>query len=367
MHMDAPTLPVRETQPQDLTERLFAAAVATGDVFSVYLGDRLGYYQSLVTDDALTSSALAARTGTVERYAREWLEHQAVSGILTVENPDAHALVRRFRLPEAHHAALVDFQGLACMTPMLRLLVGSSQVLPLVEAAFRTGGGVPYTAYGDVRDAIAFCNQPLFANLLGTEWLPAIPDVHHRLSTDPTARVADVGCGLGWSSIAIAEAYPLVHVDGFDLDEASIAAAQANAVARGVADRVTFQVRDAGDPTLAGHYTLACAFECIHDMSDPVSVLRAMRHLVGSDGTTLIADERVAETFVAPGEPMERLLYALSLLHCLPVGMADNPSVATGTIMRPDIFRQYAAQAGFHTVEILPIQSDAWYFYRLRG
>ncbi len=365
--MDISTDTTKDDPAQDLTERLFAAAVATGDVFAIYLGDRLGYYQALATDDALTSSALASRTGTVERYAREWLEHQAVSGILTVDNPDADALVRRFRLPTAHHAALVDLQGLACMTPMLRLLVGSGQVLPLVENAFRTGGGVPYTAYGEVREAIASCNQPLFSNLLGTEWLPAIPDLHHRLSTDPTARVADIGCGLGWSSIAIAETYPLVHVDGFDLDDASIAAAQANAVARGVADRVTFQVRDAGDPTLAGNYTLACAFECIHDMPDPVSVLRAMRRLVHGDGSVLIADERVAETFAAPGEPMERLLYALSLLHCLPVGMADEPSVATGTIMRPDVFRQYAAQAGFQAVEILPIESDAWYFYRLSG
>jgi 2-polyprenyl-3-methyl-5-hydroxy-6-metoxy-1,4-benzoquinol methylase len=334
-------------------------------VFSVYLGDRLGYYQALAAGEALTSTDLAARTGTAERFAREWLEHQAVTGILAVESPEADALTRRFHLPVAHREALVDFQSLACMTPMLRLLVGAGQALPLVEAAFRTGGGVPYTAYGEVRDAIAAANRPLFANLLGQEWLPAIPDVHHRLSTDPAARVADVGCGLGWSSIAIAQAYPFVQVDGFDLDEASIAAARENAAASGVADRVSFQVQDAGAPTLAGNYALACAFECIHDMSDPVSVLRAMRHLVGTDGVVLVADERVGETFAAPGEDMERLMYTFSMLHCLPVGMSDTPSVATGTVMRPDTLRRYAEQAGFDSVEILPIESDSWYFYRL--
>ena len=355
-------------ESQGLTERLFSAAVAAGEVFAVYLGDRLGFYEALAAaDNPLTSAELAARTGTAERYAREWLEQQAVSGILTVDDPDAEARARRFQMPEAHRAALVEYQDLACMTPMLRLLVGCSQVLPQVEAAFRSGGGVPYTAFGEVRDAIASCNHPLFANLLGTEWLPAIPDVHARLTTDSAARVADIGCGLGWSSIAIAEAYPLVQVDGFDLDADSIAAAQENAVARGVADRVRFQVRDAGDPALAGNYTLACAFECIHDMADPVSVLRAMRRLVGEGGTALVADERVAESFTVSPTEMERLMYTVSLLHCLPVGLADAPSVATGTIMRPDTFRGYAAQAGFQDVEILPIENDAWYFYRLTG
>jgi 2-polyprenyl-3-methyl-5-hydroxy-6-metoxy-1,4-benzoquinol methylase len=205
--------------------------------------------------------------------------------------------------------------------------------------------------------------RPLFHNLLGREWLPAMPDIDARLRAG--AAVADIGCGAGWSSIAMARAYPNARVDGFDLDDASIELARRNACEAGVGDRVTFQTRDAGDPTLAGRYDLVCAFECIHDMANPVAALRAMRHLAGEGGTVLIGDEKVADVFTAPGDEIERFMYGFSVLHCLPVGRAERPSAATGTVMRQDILRRYAADAGFRAVETLPITHDWWRFYRL--
>ena len=194
-----------------------------------------------------------------------------------------------------------------------------------------------------------------------------MPDLHDRLLADPPARVADIGMGLGWSSIAIARAYPAARVDGFDLDDASVAAARANAEAAGVADRVGFHLRDAGDPDLAGRYDFALAVECIHDMPDPVAVLSAMRRLVGEGGPVLVVDEKVAETFTAPGDEIERLMYGFSILHCLPVGMVEQPSAATGTVIREATMRRYAGEAGFRQTEVLPVAHDFFRFYRLTG
>jgi 2-polyprenyl-3-methyl-5-hydroxy-6-metoxy-1,4-benzoquinol methylase len=207
----------------------------------------------------------------------------------------------------------------------------------------------------------------MFLNQLGQEWFPSIPDVHRRLQAEPPARVADVGCGSGWSSLAIARAYPLVRVDGLDLDEASIIEAQKNAAESGLGDRVTFEVRNAADPGLAGQYDLVTAFETLHDMADPVGALRAMRALVGDAGAVVIADERVAEEFTAPGDELERFNYGWSALHCMPVGMVEPPAVGTGTVMRPATLRRYANEAGFSDVETLPIEHDFWRFYRLAG
>ena len=154
-----------------------------------------------------------------------------------------------------------------------------------------------------------------------------------------------------------------MRVDGYDLDEPSIELARRNAEQAGVADRVSFHVRDAADPELSGSYDLATAFECVHDMGRPVEALRAMRRMVGEDGAVIVADERVADSFHAPGDDTERLMYGWSVLFCLPTGLADEPSV--GTVMRQQTLRRYATEAGYEDVEILPIENDLWRFYRL--
>lgn len=352
--------------PDDLVERLFGAVLGAMDVFAVYLGDKLGFYRALDEVGPATSGELARRTGTAERYVREWLEQQAVTGILLCDDPTAAAHERRYRLPDGYGTVLVDPESLAAMAPLAQVFVGCVKPLPQLLEAFRTGGGVPYEDYGpDLHEGQAGTTRPQFHHLLGQEWIPAMPDIHARLQASPPARVADIGMGLGWSSIAIARTYPNVHVDGFDLDEASVRAAQANAKAAGVAHRVTFHHRDAGDPELAGRYEFALAIECIHDMSNPVEVLSGMRRLVGDGGTVLIVDEKVADWFTAPGDDVERMMYGWSILHCLPVGMVEQPSAETGTVIRESIMRRYAEGAGFREVAVLPIEHDFFRFYRL--
>jgi len=344
-----------------LVERLFAAVLGFSDLYAVYLGDRLGLYRALASRDAATPAELAAATSTDERYVREWLEQQAVTGFLEVE-PDG-----RFSLPADYREVFVDPDSLDCMAPFIRMMVGMASPLPALVEAYRTGDGVPYPEYGaDTREGIAEMNRAMFVNQLATEWFPAVADVHERLSADPPARVADLGCGSGWSSIAIARAYPKVSVDGLDLDAASVELARRNAEAEGLGDRVRFRQADAGDPELAGRYDLVTAFECIHDMARPVEALRAARGLLADGASLVVADERVAERFDAPGDEVERLMYGFSVLHCLPVGRADHPEPAgTGAVMRPATLERYAREAGFAAVEVLPIENLFWRFYRL--
>lgn len=347
--------------------RLFEANIITMEVLTIYLGDRLGLYRALAEEGGVTPAELASRTGTHGRYVREWLEQQAVSGILDVEDTEAEPAARRYSLPSGHAEVLLDRDSLNYLMPVTRISVGLTTVLPALVEAFRNGGGVSWADYGaDALEGQADGNRPLFINLLGTEWLPAIPDVHARLLADPPARVADIACGAGWSSIAIAQAYPKAQVDGFDLDDASIDMARKNAEDEGVNDRVTFAVHDASDPGLIGSYHLVTVFEALHDMSRPVEVLGTIRGLLADGAIVIIADERVPEKFTAPGDDMDRLYYGWSVLCCLPAGMSEQPSAATGTIMRPSILRRYASEAGFNDVEILPIEHDLWRFYRLR-
>src|SRR5829696_3298822 len=267
-----------EQRREALVERVFGSAIGLMELLSIYVGERLGLYRALAEGGAATAPELAAATGTNGRYAREWLEQQAVAGILEVEDERAEPEARRYWLPEGHDEVLLERDSLYYVAPFAQQMVSITRPLPAVLEAFKTGGGVPYPEYGkDMREGVAYGNRPMFVNLMGTEWLPAVADVHERLQADPPARVADIGCGVGWSSISMARAYPKVLVDGFDLDEDSIVEAKANAEAEDLTDRVTFQIRDAADPELSGRYDLAIAVECIHDMGRPVEALRAMR------------------------------------------------------------------------------------------
>ena len=345
----------------ELTERLFAAAVGTFDLAGVYLGDRLGLYRSLEADGPATPEDLAARTGTDARYVREWLEQQAVGGVLDVDQG------HRFSLPEPHAAVLADADSLSYMAPLSRMVTAAMGRLPDLVDAYRSGAGIGWDAYGpDMRDGQATFNRPAFLHLLGREWLPAIEDLDRRFRADPPARIADVGCGEGWSTIAIARAYPKAQVTGIDLDAPSVEAARRNAVEAGLDGQVEFREGDAAELT-GGPYDAAIIIEAVHDMANPVPVLRAIRDALIPGGSLIVVDERVAETFAAPGNDLERFMYGWSITTCLPDGRSRSPSVATGTVMRPDTLRGYASEAGFSALEILPIENDFFRFYRLSG
>lgn len=343
-------------------ERLFASALGTMDVFTVYLGDRLNLYRILAEHGPLTAGELAERAGMYARYAREWLEQQAATAILEVDDPAKPEEERRFSLPAGHAEALIDPESPYAMAAICRSLAALGGVLPKLVNAYRTGEGVAVEG-PDAVEAQGDFNRPWLVSSFATEYLPLIPDVHEKLNAG--GRVADIACGVGWAAVAIARGYPATTVDGFDMDEPAIALARSIAQEAGVADRVTFEACDAADPSLSGQYDLAVIVEALHDMSRPVDVLASVRRLLAPGGTLILADERVADAFYAPADETERLFYGYSVLDCLPTGMVSKPSAETGTVMRRPTLEGYAKEAGFSAVAVLPIEHDFLRFYRL--
>jgi 2-polyprenyl-3-methyl-5-hydroxy-6-metoxy-1,4-benzoquinol methylase len=346
--------------------RLFEEFLGTMDVFAIYLGQRLGFYETLADGGPATSAELAKRGGANERYTREWLEQQAASGILEVDDPVKDAQTRRFRISPAHAEVLTDAESLNYLVPLAGAIAALARKTDRLVEVYRTGEGISWGEFGaEMRESQAAGNRPFFLHQLGKEVLPAITEVDERLRADPPARVADIACGGGWSSIAVAKQYPKVAVDGFDLDAPSVDLARTNLRGSGVEDRVRFEVRDAADPGLSGRYDLVLIVEALHDMSQPVEALRAARQLLADRGSVVVIDERTAEKFAAPGDDLDRFFYGFSLLCCLPDGMSRQPSAATGTVMRPETLRRYAAAAGFRELVVLPMEPSFFRVYRL--
>jgi SAM-dependent methyltransferase len=349
-----------------VADRVLSAAVGTLDILAIALGARLGYYRILAERAPLTPPALAAASGTAPRYAREWLEQQAVTGLLEVSGPGAGPDERRYRLGPGVAEVLADPDQLSYLAPLARQLAAAARQLPALARAYRTGHGVSWAEFGaDMRESEADLNRPAYLSLLGTDWLDVLPAVRGRLLSGPPARVADIGCGAGWSCIGLAASYPLLHVDGFDLDPASVEAARRNIAEAGLGDRVRVHQADISTATGYGPYDLVTAFECVHDLPYPVPALAAMRQMAGREGTVLIADMKAAAEFAAPGDDIERLLYGFSLLICLPDSLSSPGSAATGTVLRPDVLRGYAAAAGYRQVDVLPVDHELWRFYQL--
>jgi 2-polyprenyl-3-methyl-5-hydroxy-6-metoxy-1,4-benzoquinol methylase len=352
-----------------LVERLFSATIDALELLSVHLGTRLGLYVALRDGGPMTPGELAAAAAIHERYAREWLEQQAVAGLIEVEDAAAAPEERRYRLPAAYAGVLADPDDPEHVAPFATMLAGIGGIMPALADAYRTGGGVPYAEYGmDFRHGQGGINRPAFRHDLPAEWIPAMPDVQARLAdSERPARVADVGCGHGWAAVAIAQAHPAVRVDGIDLDPASVRDAREHAAAAGVADRVRIREGDAADLAGSGPYDLVLLLEVMHDLARPVESLAAIRAALAPGGSLLVADERVADAFQAPGDEIERMMYGWSVLHCLPTQMVEQPSAALGTVMRAGTVRELAREAGFGEVDELPIENDLFRFYRLRA
>jgi SAM-dependent methyltransferase len=345
---------------QELAERLFEATVGALELFSVYLGAELGLYRTLAWHGALTPTELADRTEIAPRYAREWLEQQAVAGLLEVNNGQE----RRYRLDPAHARVLVEPNDSLHVAPFAHMLAGIGGVLPQVADAYRTGGGIPYRAYGEAfRHGQGRINRPAFTHELPAEWLAAMPDVVARLECARHPRIADLGCGQGFSTLALAHAFLDAHVDGIDADPSSVADARRNACDAGLDGRVRFIQADACD--IEGPYDLVLILEALHDMARPAEALAAAREALTPGGTVLIVDEKVADTFTAPGDEVERMMYGWSVTHCLPTQLADRPSAALGTVMRADTVRELATGAGYARIDLLPVENNFFRLYRL--
>jgi SAM-dependent methyltransferase len=350
-----------------LAGRLFTASVHAADMFTVHLGVRLGLYRALDEGGSQDSGTLAARTGLAERYVREWLQGQATTGLLVPDGDDV--ATARFALAPGVAQTLLDPTSPAHLAPLAAAIATVGAVLPRLAEAFRTGEGVPYTDYPHGFEIQSAFNRPALTHDLVTAWLPAMPDVEARLA-DPSrpAHVGDFGCGAGWSSIALAQAYPHITVEGLDNDPSSIELARAHAAEHGVSDRVRFTVADLGAPDVdgIGRYDAGFFFECLHDLPRPVDALSNARRWLRPDGTLIVMDERAAETLTAPGDEVERFLAQISPLWCLPQGLVGDDPEPVGTLLRPAKLRELAVRAGFADVTVLDIEHPFWRFYQLQ-
>jgi SAM-dependent methyltransferase len=360
---DSEVMDASQQTADEVAQRLFTSLLGTVEIMSVYLGDRLGWYASLASQGPATAPELAARTGTQPRYAREWLEQQAVVGLLSLQ-ADGAADARVYAIPPSTAEVMTDVSSLAYLAPVGRMFGAVGPALPRLLEAYRAGGGVSWDELGpDARESQADANRPWYESRLGPA-LAGVGTLHDVLSR-PAVRLLDVGSGGGWSSIALARAYPGVAVTGIDIDEESVRMATVNAREAGLADRVTFLHQDAS--TLpAGRFDAAFAFECIHDMPRPVDVLSAVRRALAPGAPLVVMDEAVAEEFAPNGDDLEQMMYGFSLFVCLPDGLSSTPSVGTGTVMRPSTLRAYGEAAGFTGFEVLPIEDFGfWRFYQL--
>jgi 2-polyprenyl-3-methyl-5-hydroxy-6-metoxy-1,4-benzoquinol methylase len=352
-----------EATSATLEQRVLDATIGALELFGIYLGTRLGLYDALGQRAGTTATELAEAAGIAPRYAREWLEQQAVAAVLVVDDVAADAAARRYSLPEAHAGVLADPVALENLAPLARMVVGVASVLDEVVDAYRTGAGVPYARYGaDFRIGQGGINRPAFTSALVEEWLPALGPATQRLADG--GRLADLGCGHGWSTLAVARAYPKAEIWGVDSDPASIADARAAAAERRLP--VRFECADAASLASAGPFDVLLMLEALHDLARPVEALHAARAALSADGALLVADEAVAPTFTAPGDELERMMYGWSITHCLPAAMAEHPSAAIGTVLREGTVRKLAARAGFGRVEVLDVDGGFFRLYALR-
>jgi 2-polyprenyl-3-methyl-5-hydroxy-6-metoxy-1,4-benzoquinol methylase len=363
----AAAMTVTETTSPPLEQRVLDATIGALELFGIYLGTRLGLYEAIRQRPGSTAAGLAEAAGIAPRYAREWLEQQAVAGVLAVDGPTGDDSVaadgRRYSLPEAHVGVVADPLALDHLAPFARMIVGVAAVLDDVVDAYRTGRGVPYSRYGaDFRAGQGGINRPAFTSALVEEWLPALGPIAERLADG--GRLADLGCGHGWSTLAVARAYPKAEVWGIDSDSASIADARSAAAEHHLT--VRFECSDAAALAAAGPFDVLLMLEALHDLARPVEVLAAARAALAPEGALLVADEAVAASFTAPGDELERMMYGWSISHCLPAAMAEQPSAAVGTVLREGTVRRLATEAGFGRTDVLDVDGGFFRLYALR-
>ncbi|MFY9588292.1 MAG: class I SAM-dependent methyltransferase, partial [Actinomycetota bacterium] len=311
--------------------RLFNAAIDTFEVASVYFGEKLGIYDALVEIGPVTAQKLAAHLSLSDRYVSEWLTQQAIAGFIDVENGGGDASTRRYSISPEHAVVLTNKTSTEYLGMIGKFVEAVGRVMPALLEGFKTGKGVPYSAYGpEAVEGQAALTLPGYIHSLVQDWVPSIPGLKEKLEAG--ARVAELASGAGIAAIRLAKAFPTITIDGFDLDEASVAIARKNAEEAGVADRVTFTVQDIRDPKLSGEYDVVTVFEAVHDMGDPTATLATIKRLLGPGGIAIVVDEKVQDEFTAPADEIERFMAASSVLWCLPQGLADGPN-AHGTLM----------------------------------
>jgi SAM-dependent methyltransferase len=296
---------------------------ATLNAALVVMGDKLGLYRAMAGAGPLTPDELAKRTGTAERYVREWLSNQAAGGYVEYD-PETG----RYTLPPEQAMALTDESSPAYIPGFFQIALGSVIDSPRITEAVRTGEGIGWHDHvHDVHEGCERFFRPGYnANLIGS-WLPALDGVVEKLERG--ARVADVGCGHGASTILMAQAYPSSTFVGSDYHDGSIATARQRAEEAGVADRVTFEVAPAAGYSGEG-YDLVTMFDCLHDMGDPAGAARHVRETLAPDGTWMIVEPAAGDRVEDNLNPIGRAYYGFSTLLCTPASLSQDVGLALG-------------------------------------
>ncbi len=318
---------------------------AVGDIGSaltaslVVIGDKLGLYRAMAGAGPLTSAELAERTGTAERCVREWLAAQAAAGYV-----DYDTTTGKYVLPPEQAVALADEESPACVLGGFQGMTAAMRAAPKVTEAFRTGKGLGWHEHDpDLFVGVERFFRPGYNANLVDAWIPALDGVEAKLRAG--ARVADVGCGHGASTIILAKAYPKSTFVGFDYHGASIEHARQRAAAAGVGDRVRFETATA--KSYPGTYDLVAFFDCLHDMGDPVGAAAHVRDSLDRDGTWMLVEPRAGDQVHENLNPLGRLFYSVSTLVCTQASLAQEVGTALGAQAGEARLRDVLTQAGF--------------------
>jgi len=313
---------------------------ATVNAGLIVVGDRLGLYRAMAAAGPITSAELADRTGTTERYVREWLNAQAAGGYVTYD-----PATNRYELPAEQAMALADENSPAFVGGAFELATATLKAAPHIEEVFRSGAGFGWHEHdaGVPTGCERFFRPGYNANLVST-WIPALDGVEEKLRVG--ARVADVGCGLGASSRLMAEAYPRSRVTGFDYHKESIELARKKAEAAGLSDRLHFEVAPAAKFPGTG-YDLVTVFDSLHDMGDPVGAARHVKQALAPDGTWLIVEPIAGDSVDKNLNPVGRAYYAFSTFLCVPNSLSQEVGLALGAQAGEKRIQDIVTAAGF--------------------
>ncbi|HEX2046814.1 MAG TPA: methyltransferase domain-containing protein [Acidimicrobiales bacterium] len=306
----------------------------------IYIGDKLGLYRAMAGAGPLTSEQVADRTGTHERYVREWLNNQAAGGIV-----EYHAADGTYQLSDESAHLWADEESPVFVAGLFGVIAAMWADADRLADAFRSGDGI---AWGDhdhrLYRGVQRFYAPLYRGSLVREWIPSLDGVEAKLRGG--AKVADVGCGYGISTVLLAQAFPRSTFVGFDLHRESIEAAEKAAAEAGVADRVRFEV--AGASSFGGTgYDLVCFFDCLHDMGDPVGAAAHTLSTLAEDGTLMLVEPAAGDRVEENLNPVGRLYYAGSTFLCTPSALAQPGGHSLGAQAGPERLGQVLAEAGF--------------------
>jgi SAM-dependent methyltransferase len=312
------------------------AAVHSG---MVVIGEKLGLYKALA-EGPVSSTELAAKTKTDERYLREWLSSQAAGGYVTYDEK-----TNKFSLSAEQAFTLANEDSPAYLPGAFELALGSLAAVPRIADSFRTGAGMGWGEHveGVFHGCEKFFRPGYAANLVST-WIPALKDVQAKLEAG--AKVADVGCGKGASTLLLAKAFPKSQFFGFDYHDKSIEAARESAKREGVADRVTFEVAKAKEFP-GKDYDFVAVFDCLHDMGDPVGAAKHVRESLAKDGTWMVVEPFANDQLKDNLNPVGRVYYSFSTLLCTPCSRSQEVALCLGAQAGEARIKEVATKAGF--------------------